>query len=262
MSRFERIERKLERKITKPEKVFKTDEDRKVCSEVFDKSTLLTLYDLANRGVIDTVNGPVSTGKEANIFRAYKSDNIIALKIYRIATSDFRTMWQYISGDPRFTGTKKDHRHIVYTWAKKEFRNLEKAAEVRVYAPKPFVVLNNVLVMQFIGDKKGNAAPLMKDSPPENPEKVLDLLLKFIKKLYVNAELVHADISEYNVLMFNDKPILIDWGQAVTIEHPMAESFLERDVRNILRYFRDKLRISVPDEKEALRKIRGEKVGS
>ena len=257
MQKFDRIEKKLERKFGKPEKVFKTAEDRKICSEVFDKSTLLTLYNLVNRKKIDTVNGPVSTGKEANIFRAYKNDNIFALKIYRIATSDFRSMWQYIYGDPRFSAVKKDRRHIVYIWAKKEFKNLEKAIEVGVYAPVPIEVENNVLVMQFIGDEWGNAAPLMKDSPPKNPEKVLNLLLKFIRKLYCDANLVHADISEYNVMMMDEQPILIDWGQAVTLEHPMAETFLERDIQNILRYFKNNFETIVPEEEKVLKDIRG-----
>ena len=69
------------------------DGDRKVASEIFDKLTLQTLYKLANQGYLDLLNGAVSTGKEANVLKGVKDDgSYLAVKIYRIATSDFRKM--------------------------------------------------------------------------------------------------------------------------------------------------------------------------
>ena len=97
----------------------KGSEAYKIMAEVFDRSTLFTLYRLANRGLFDELCGAVSTGKEANVFFARdRQGNPRAVKIYRIATSDFRTMWRYLAGDPRFRRIRRSRRHIVYTWAK------------------------------------------------------------------------------------------------------------------------------------------------
>ena len=72
----------------------KGSEDRKVGSEVFDKITLETLYKLAKQDYIDILNGAISTGKEANVLKGItKDENYVAVKIYRIATSDFKKMF-------------------------------------------------------------------------------------------------------------------------------------------------------------------------
>lgn len=85
------------------QKRIKDSDDRKVSSEIFDKATLQVLYKLANQGYLDVLNGAVSTGKEANVLKGIKEDgSIVAVKIYRIATSDFKKMQYYIAGDPRF----------------------------------------------------------------------------------------------------------------------------------------------------------------
>ncbi|MGB4612598.1 MAG: RIO1 family regulatory kinase/ATPase, partial [Methanothermobacter thermautotrophicus] len=76
-------------------------EDRRVGSEVFDELTLKTLYKLANSGYLAVLNGAVSTGKEANVFKGITdTDDFVAVKIYRVATSDFKKMQYYIQGDP------------------------------------------------------------------------------------------------------------------------------------------------------------------
>ena len=81
-------------------------------------------------------------------------------------------------------------------------------------------------------------------------------LMEYVRKLYQEAELVHGDLSEYNVMIWDDGPVLFDLSQAVTLEHPMAEFFLERDLRNLLRYF-SKLGLPVPSLQEALEMVRG-----
>ena len=92
----------------------KDSEDRKVSSEIFDKLTLETLYKLANHGHIDVLNGAISTGKEANVLTGITDENTyIAVKIYRIATSDFKKMDYYVHGDPRFNIKTKNKRQLV-----------------------------------------------------------------------------------------------------------------------------------------------------
>jgi RIO kinase 1 len=76
----------------------------------------------------------------------------------------------------------------------------------------------------------------------------------FMKKLYSEAELVHADLSEYNIL-YSDRPYVIDMGQAVTLDHPKARAFLVRDIANVNRYFGHLC--SVREDREIFREITG-----
>ena len=213
--------------------------ERKIESEVIDRDVLLTLGYLMNRKLITTVDFPVSKGKEAYVFRATGGENAedkyLALKIYMIETGQFTHMYGYIHGDPRFRGVKRNKRDIVYAWTKKEFRNLKICEIAGVHAPVSYFFHKNVLLMSFIGDD-GSPARLLKEVGPPDPKENYRQLIKDIRKLY-NNNLVHADISEYNILVKGDQLYLIDIGQGVTLEHPMAERFLERDVQNVVRYF-------------------------
>jgi len=245
---------------SKSEKMEKDSELYKVVAEVFDKSTLMTLYHLINKGVLNELCGVVSTGKEANVFLALdRGGNPLALKIYRIATSDFRTMFRYLVGDPRFRSIRKDRRHVVYEWASREYKNLLRASEAGIPAPKPICVKNNVLAMEFLGE--GNRPyPRMRDHPPENPKGTFKKLFSSVRALYQKARLVHSDLSEYNVLL-TPEPVLIDFSMATDIANPMAEEWLRRDVSNLVKYFR-KFNVPTPDPEELIAEIRGERGSS
>ena len=101
--------------------------------------------------------------------------------------------------------------------------------------------------MDYIGDSE-QPAPLLKDVKLEEPKKIFDILIDFISKMYKKAELVHADLSVYNVLMYENKPYIIDLGQGVVLEHPMSHEFLKRDIHNIVQYFQ-KFGIKTNEEK-------------
>lgn len=237
----------------KEKKRRKSGEERKVEEHVFDLSTLETLYELSKKGIIKALGGPISTGKEAVIFSAIgKEEEEIAIKIYKISTSNFKAMLDYIIGDKRFENIKKDHRSIIFAWAHKEFINLKKAFECGVNVPKPIACEKNVLVMEFIGER-GIAAPKLKDLPLKelniDIKKLFLCILSYMQILYNDAKIVHADLSEYNILIdflkekslpspsLSPTPIIIDMGQSVLIDHPNAEEFLRRDVRNISQFF-------------------------
>jgi RIO kinase 1 len=239
---------RLDLKIDEMRKKIKGVEDYKILDEVFDKSTLLSLYYLANKGVIDLLYGTIKTGKESNVFLGKKDEKELAVKIHRVGTSDYKAMLKYINGDQRFRGIKRRRRSVVYTWVKKEFKNLNRARECKVRVPRPIAYRNNVLVMEFIG-RGGRAYPMLKDVRPKRQGRVYKEILGFMKKLYCKGNLVHADMSEYNILMKGNKPVLIDLSAAVVRDHPLAEEFLKRDVANIARYFDQ-------DEEEALRFVK------
>jgi len=251
---FEALIHKLERR--KLERLEKDSETYKIMAGVFDSSTLMTLYYMIHRGVFDALYGAVSTGKEANIFCALdRQGNYVAVKIYRIATSDFKTMYRYLAGDPRFRSFRRERRSIIYTWASREFKNLQRANEAGVPVPKPIDCEKNVLSMEFIGEE-GVPYPRMKDSPPKNPKAVFEKLLDAVEALHSKGELVHADLSEYNVLL-TPEPVLIDFSMATDIKNPMSDELLLRDLSNLVNYFR-KLKIKTPEPIELFTKIKGE----
>lgn len=209
-------------------------ERRKLESYVFDKRILLLLSRMIKKGILKSVDYPVSTGKEANVFRATSPDeSFLAVKIYKIKTAGFSKKMDYLEGDPRFKSIKRKDREIVKLFARKEFKNLQICDKAGVHAPKPVYLSEDIVVMSFIGEKGLPYATM--DMVGPRGEKDLISILKDIKKMY-RAGLVHADVSEYNI-MLGKVPYFIDFGQGVVLGHPNAEKFLERDVKNILNYF-------------------------
>lgn len=208
----------------------------KVYQDVFDEYTLHTLYKLASKGYFDVLVGPISTGKEANVYSALLGKEYVALKIYVITTSEFKTMWRYLKGDPRFTFVKMRKRSIIPAWTRKEYSNLKRMHRCGVRVPKPIAFLNNVLVMEFIGEK-GIAAPIAKKQPPKNPKAWFKKIIKYIALMYKKEDLIHGDISEYNIMNYNEEPVVIDVSQAVLKEHPLAEELLKKDIKNIIKWF-------------------------
>jgi len=206
-------------------------------SEVFDRPTLHILSSFIEKRILKTVDYPIAKGKEANVFRASTADGYAAVKIYRIETGNFVRMQDYIRGDPRFTEIRKDKRSVVHAWVGKEFRNLRICQEAGVNVPRPVTFKNNVLVMELLGEE-GIPDSTLQDVGSEEPERHCDELLEMVGRLW-KAKFVHADVSEFNVLMHGEpaEPYLIDVGQGVLSGHPKAEEFLKRDVKNVLRYF-------------------------
>ena len=231
--------------------------ERATLEEVFDKATLMVIYRLLNRGVLYEVHGVVNAGKEARIYWGKnKEGKDLAVKIYLTASAEFKKgMLKYIEGDYRFKGVKRDTRSLIFTWAQKEFRNLEQASRAQVRVPKPVAVKNNVLIMEFIGKDGINAASL-KEQAPNEPEIVYEILLNYIELLYRKADLVHGDLSEYNIMMWKGEPVIFDVAQAVPTSHPMADFFLRRDLTNVSKFFK-RLGVNVREVEEAYKKVVG-----
>ncbi len=211
--------------------------DRKTFGEVFDKKTLLLLGGLISNKILEQMDFPLATGKEANVFRATTPEHeFVVVKIFRTSTLTFRHISTYLEGDPRFKYGLKNRLEIIDEWAKKEYKNLERMRAAKVRVPKPLKRIHNILIMEYIGDAN-QAAPLLKDVELADPKNVYDEIMTFIKRMYKD-EMVHADLSPYNVLMYKEKPYIIDVGQAVLLEHPSALEFLKRDIHNIVHYFK------------------------
>ena len=108
--------------------------------------------------------------------------------------------------------------------------------------------------MEYIGNNN-YAAPMLKDVKIKKRREMFNTLVEYTKILYNDANMVHGDLSEYNVLINDNEAVIIDVGQAVVLEHPMAEEFLIRDVSNLVRYFKY-LRLKI-DEEKIIKKIKG-----
>ena len=213
-------------------------ESRKIYQSVFDNYTFKSLVKLISKKAFTTLDFPISTGKEADVYKATRiskdgSKNPVAVKIYRIETSNFKKMQDYLIGDPRFERIKKTKRGTVEAWCQKEYRNLKDAYEAGLKVPKPIAFEKNVLAMEFIGKKNGTPYLLLKDVKPKNPEKLIKELIKSIEKLWLKAKIVHGDLNEYNIIMKNQTPVIIDIGQAMSIKHPYAPELLKRDLNQI-----------------------------
>jgi RIO kinase 1 len=169
---------------------------------------------------------------------ADREDVAVAIKIYRIQSANFTTMSSYIIGDRRFSHVKKSKKELVFAWTKKEFSNLMRAHEVGLPVPEPLVWDRNILVMSFLGEGEC-PYPQLRNVTIDNPAEVYECVIAMIDTLYNKAELVHGDLSEFNIL-YHDHPYLIDMGQSVTRDHPRALQFLMRDIRNVNRFFKKK----------------------
>ena len=243
---------KVDKRLSRKQKAYeiealmknKRSEDYQVIEEVFDKSTLMVIYDFMNKQVIDEIHGVVNAGKEARVYYGKDPDGKeLAIKIYLTSSAEFKKgMLPYIEGDPRFSHVRRDTRSLIYTWAQKEYKNLLRAKEAKVNVPEALAIQRNVLIMDFIG-KNGERAPLMKETDLVDAEKTFKRLLTYVKRLYSKAGLVHADLSEYNIMIWKGKPVIFDVAQSVLVKHPMANTFLRRDLQNLHRYFKRK----VPD---------------
>ncbi|UCE45032.1 MAG: serine protein kinase RIO [Methanobacteriota archaeon] len=252
---FRDFERKFERERDVWRVRRKDSNDRKTYDEVFDKDNLMRIYKLFSDGVIDQIDFPISTGKEGNVFRALTSDGRhLALKIYRTSTATYKDMAKYIIGDPRFKGISRNRRKLIMAWSSKEYRNLQRFYEAGVRVPKAVACHKNLIVMEYIGTES-SPAPMMRSVHLDAPDEVAETLLGYVRKAYADAQLVHGDLSEFNVLMDGEEPVLIDVGQSVLTGHPMAEELLMRDLGNIARYFRRYgLNIDVEQELKGIRR--------
>ena len=246
--------RDIDKRIDKERIRDKDIDTLKVIESVFDYQTSMFVVKLMNKGIINEIGFCVSTGKEANVYHCYGPDNTeLAMKIYRTTTAEFKRNWMYVEGDPRFKSYKKGTYSFIYTWARKEFKNLKRMNEADVRVPEPVFVLKNILVMEFIG-KNQDAAPLLREVKLRKPNKVYSEILEYLTKLYERGRMVHADLSEYNILYFKKQPIIIDVSQAVLLDHPHAAVFLYRDIHNINRYFTS-LRVETLTDEELYEQI-------
>jgi len=210
----------------------------------------LAINALVKANVISSFGQSLGVGKEADVFDALNAEGKrIAVKFHRLGRISFRQT-------RRTRGYTREHSSWLFQShiaADKEFNALKLAYENGVSVPEPISQNRHVIAMGMI-----EGAQLSKYKDIGKPKKVLKEIFLNLKKAYTKAHLIHADISEYNIILNPDGHVLIiDWPQAVKTDHANAADLLERDLNNVLVYFGRKFNLKL-DVKEACKYVVGE----
>ena len=227
--------------------------ERATAEQVLDPRTRMILLQMINRNVVSEINGVISTGKEANVYHALSigdqgNEMHRAIKVYKTSILVFKDREKYVAGEFRFKQgyNKSSNRAMVKVWAEKEMRNLKRIYAVGIPSPDPIYLRLHVLAMGFIGDAKGVPAPRLKDvefvdgDPLPRWRSLYVEILSYMRIMYQECRLVHADLSEYNILYHDDKPYIIDVSQSVEHDHPRSLDFLRMDIKNVNDFFKRK----------------------
>jgi len=210
----------------------------------------LAINALVKAEVLEAFGKPLGVGKESDVYDALNpKGERIAVKFHRLGRISFRQTIRKRG----YTLKKTSWLYQSRLAAEREFQALKLVHPHRVAVPKPISQNRHVLAMGMI-----EGAELAEWREIQNPEKILKEILCNVRRAYLKAGIIHADLSEYNVILKPNMHILIiDWPQYVTKEHPNAQQLLTRDVKNVLVFFRRKYRLKVKLE-NALAYIKGQ----
>jgi RIO kinase 2 len=197
----------------------------------------LALNALAKADMLSSFGKSLGVGKEADIYDALTDEGgLVAVKFHRLGRTSFRETRR-----KRGYVTKRGHVPWLYQSrlaAEKEFQMMKRAHEAGVSVPKPIHQNRHVVVMSYI-----DGYNLVDVDSLDDPEGFLDDILMNVREAF-KVGVVHSDLSEFNVVVQRGgRVLLIDWPQAVTLDHPNADALLSRDIRNLLRYFRRKFNV-------------------
>jgi RIO kinase 1 len=217
-------------------------DDRATSEQVLDPRTRLILFKLLSSGFLNEIDGCLSTGKEANVYYATGRDGReYAVKIFKTSILVFKDRDRYVSGEYRFRNgyCKSNPRKMVRIWAEKEMRNLKRLAAANIPCPFPYLLKSHVLIMDFLGTD-GWCAPRIKDAELsfEDLTSSYATIVVDMHRMYHDCNLVHGDLSEYNLLWHNGRAVIIDVSQSVEHAHPYANDFLRKDIYNVTDFFR------------------------
>jgi RIO kinase 1 len=204
---------------------------------------------LVDDGLVDEVIRPLMSGKEADVFAVRCGDEIRCAKVYKQADKrGFKHAVQYQEGrkvrnSRRARAMEKGSRYgrdqQEQVWQSTEVDALYKLASVGVRVPRPYGCFDGVLLMELITDGEGSEAPRLGDVwlTPEHARADHAVMMRYITRMLC-AGLVHGDLSEFNVLVDEQGPVIIDLPQVITAAaNNNAARFFARDVNNITAYY-------------------------
>lgn len=222
---------------------------RRTEEQVLDNRTKVVLFKMFKRKLLSEINGCISTGKEGNVYIGVKGEEApedwpeeFAVKIYKTCILKFKDRDRYVSGEIRFQNKagSRNSRKSVILWAEKEFRNLSRYHKNGINAPRPLLVKANIIFMELITEG-GRPAPLLRDVKldKEHYEDLYKQIVYGMRDVYHLCCLVHADLSEYNILVRDGKAVFIDVGQAVEHDNVNSTVFLRNDITVITKFFKN-----------------------
>ncbi|OWF78394.1 serine protein kinase RIO [Yersinia rohdei] len=204
---------------------------------------------LVDDGLVDEVIRRLKSGKEADVYVVRCGQDIRCAKVYKEAENrNFKQAVQYQEGrkvrnsrDARAMakGSKFGRKQQEETWQTAEVDALYLLANANVRVPQPYACLDGVLLMELVTDADGLAAPRLSDVPFSREQALIDhaIMIRYVVRMLC-AGLVHGDLSEFNVLIDKDGPVIIDLPQAVNAAaNNHAKAMLERDVANMTNYY-------------------------
>ena len=207
------------------------------------------LQALIEEGLIDAVTRQLMSGKEATVYVVRRGEETICAKVYKDATErSFRQAVDYTenrkvknSREARAIakGTKFGRKQQESAWQSAEVDALYRLAAAGVRVPKPYNFYDGILLMELVTDEHGDAAPRLNDVlfTPEQARNYHSQLLKEVVRMLC-AGVVHGDLSEFNILLAADGPVIIDLPQAVDAAgNNHASRMLERNVANLREFF-------------------------
>jgi RIO kinase 1 len=207
------------------------------------------LQPLVDDGLVDEVIRPLMSGKEADVYVVRCGSDVRCAKIYKDAIKrSFKKAAQYTEGRKvrnsrraraMEKGSKFGRRQQEETWQNAEVDALYKLAGAGVRVPQPYGCFDGVLLMELITDEEGGIAPRLNDVAMSAQQAREDhaLVMQYVMRMLC-AGLVHGDLSEFNVLVNEDGPVIIDLPQAVdAAANNNARAMLDRDVQNITDYY-------------------------
>lgn len=212
----------------------------------FENADLNELY---RSDHLDELICGIKTGKEASVFLGRNSLGLVAVKIYTdLRVRSFKHDEAYRSG--RYIGDARLEKAIEHgsrkgldthqvLWVQEEFQQMQHLREHGVRVPQAITVSGLALVMEFIGDEDGNAAPRISDLKMDQDE-AQEAFRQAVQnlKLIVRSGRVHGDYSTFNILWHNEQAVVIDFPQVMEFKHnPNARTFLERDVHSLCKSF-------------------------
>ncbi|RLA45657.1 MAG: serine protein kinase RIO [Gammaproteobacteria bacterium] len=204
---------------------------------------------LVDDGLVDEVLRPLMSGKEADVFVVRCGSKIRCAKVYKEAAKrSFKKAAQYTEGRKvrnsrraraMEKGSKFGRKQQEETWQNAEVDALYRLASAGVRVPQPYGCFDGVLLMELITDEDGAVAPRLNDVSMSEEQALEDhaLVMQYVVRMLC-AGLVHGDLSEFNVLVDENGPVIIDLPQAVNAAgNNNARAMLERDVGSMTAYY-------------------------
>jgi RIO kinase 2 len=210
----------------------------------------LAINALVKAGILESLGKPLGFGKESDVYDALtQSGERVAVKFHRLGRTSFRQT-------RRLRGYLLNRRHASWLYqsrlaAEREIEALRLVYPCGVSVPKPVGHNRHVVVMGMI-----DGECLFRITELTSPLAILNKILENVRKAYIEAGVIHGDLSEFNVVLTSDQNVLIiDWPQFIRIDHPNADMVLKRDLLNIIKFFRRKFAV-IRDLSEALNYIK------